>query len=74
MINARTQKQIKSQYTVEQENFATWNFREFRGQAIRVQEIFANFWIAEVLSFPTVVSDWKSEHFQASNARFPSKL
>ena len=36
--------------TVEQENFATGNFREFRPQAIRVQEIFANFLIAEVLA------------------------
>ena len=37
--------------TVEQEIFATGNFRDFRPQAIRAQEIFANFLIEELLSF-----------------------
>ena len=37
------------QNTVEQEIFATGNFRDSRLQTIRVQEIFANFQIAEVL-------------------------
>ncbi len=37
--------------TVEQENFATGNFRDFRPQAIRVQEIFANFWLRDLPSF-----------------------
>ena len=43
--------------TVEQEKFATWKIREFEGQTIRVHEIFANSWLGELLSFPTVVSD-----------------
>ncbi len=37
--------------TVEQEFFATGNFRDFRPQAISMQEIFANFWLEELLSF-----------------------
>ncbi len=40
--------------TVEQEIIVTGNFRDFRPQAIRVEEIFANFQLAEVLMFPTV--------------------
>ncbi len=34
---------LLSGYTVEQENFATRIFREFRAQAIHTQEIFVNF-------------------------------
>ncbi len=33
---------------VEQEIFATGNFRDFRPQAIRVQENFENFWSGEL--------------------------
>ncbi len=38
-------------HTVEQEIFATGNFHEFRPRAIRMQEIFANLQIVEILSF-----------------------
>ena len=37
--------------TVEQEIFTTGKFREIGAQAIRVHEISASFWLAEVLSF-----------------------
>ncbi len=37
--------------TVEQEIFATGNFRDFRAEAIRVQENFANQEIEGVISF-----------------------
>ncbi len=37
-FNAR-EEQFDLQSTVEQENFATGNFRDFRPQAIRMQEI-----------------------------------
>ncbi len=53
-------------YTVEQEIFTTGKFREFKASGVSRQGNFANFWILELQGFPTVVLDWKSEHFQAS--------
>ncbi len=37
--------------TVEQEIFTAGKNRKFGAQAIRMHEIFSNFWLAEVLSF-----------------------
>ncbi len=37
--------------TVEQENLATWKYREFQVQAICVQENFANYCLEDLLSF-----------------------
>ncbi len=37
--------------TVEQENFASGNFRDFRPQTIRMQDIFANLGVEGLLSF-----------------------
>ena len=41
-------------HTVEQEKFATGNFRDFRWQAIRVQESFANLVVDDLLGFQVI--------------------
>ena len=60
--------------TVEQEIFATWNFREFWVKTIRVHEIFANFWKVEVFYFTQVIfACMKFSRISRNSQKFPAR-